>query len=301
MCCASSPPDAPTQRPDSTERDFQLRSAAPSLTTQHRSRWSAAFPADRILLKAICRPLCGLTFVALISGPAFGAPKSVVELFTSQGCSSCPAADKLIGEYAKRDDLLVLSFNVDYWDYLGWKDTLASPDNSDRQRAYAAARGDNDVYTPQVIVNGRDYVVGSDKAKIENALTTSAPLPIGIDLSEKEDAITVHIGEDKMVTHNRATLWLVFYKEEVSVPIERGENSGKTITYTNVVRKLRPIAMWKGEEMSVDLPKSEMAKAKTKRCAVLLQTENAAGLPGPVLGAAVLDEQRKSLETKPSN
>jgi hypothetical protein len=242
-----------------------------------------------------------LALAALISGPALSAPKSVLELYTSQGCSSCPAADKLVGEYAKRDDLLVLSFNVDYWDYLGWKDTLASRDNSDRQRAYAAARGDNDVYTPQVVINGRDYMAGSDKAKIDDALTKAAPLPIGIDLSEKDDAITVHIGEDKMVPHDRATLWLVFYKEEVSVPIERGENSGQTITYSNVVRKLRPIALWKGEEMSVDLPKSEMAKAKTKRCAVLLQTENDAGLPGPVLGAAMLDEQQPSVETKPSN
>jgi hypothetical protein len=251
-------------------------------------------------LKAICRPLFGLAIAALISGPAIGAPKSVVELFTSQGCSSCPAADKLIGEFAKRDDLLVLSFNVDYWDYLGWKDTLASPDNSDRQRAYAAARGDNDVYTPQVVVNGRDYTIGSDKAKIESALMRAAPLPIGIDLSEKDDAITVHIAKDSSAAR-RATLWLVFYKKEVSVPIERGENIGKTITYTNVVRKLHPIAMWKGEEMSVDLPKSEMAKAKTKRCAVLLQTENEAGLPGPVLGAAMLDEQQNSLETNPAN
>jgi hypothetical protein len=235
-----------------------------------------------------------------MSGPAFGAPKSVLELFTSQGCASCPPADKLIGEYAARGDLLTLSFNVDYWDYLGWKDTLASRDNSDRQRAYAAARGDNDVYTPQMIVNGRDYLVGSDKAKIDSALQSAAPLPVSIDLSAKDDAITVHIGKDESA-HRRATLLLVFYKEQVSVPIERGENVGKTVTYTNVVRKVMPIALWKGEEMSVDLPKSEMAKAKTKRCAVLLQTENDAGLPGPVLGAAILGEDRASLETNPAN
>ena len=252
---------------------------------------SAALVRDRILI-AICRPFFGLAIAALISGPALGAPKSVLELFTSQGCSSCPAADKLIGEYAARDDVLTLSFNVDYWDYLGWKDTLASRDNSDRQRAYAAARGDNDVYTPQVIVNGRDYVVGSDKAKIDAALQTASPLPIEIDLSEKDDAITVHIGADSTISHNRATLWLVYYQSKVSVPIERGENTGKTLTYSNVVRKLRPIAMWKGEEMSVDLPKSEMAKAKTKRCAVLLQTESKTGLPGPVLGVAMLNDTR---------
>src|SRR5690606_33757225 len=103
----------------------------------------------------------------------------------------CPPADKLIGEYADRDDILALSFNVDYWDYLGWRDTLASRDNSDRQRSYAAARGDRDIYTPQIIVNGREHLVGSDRSAVDTAIRQSAGLPIGIDLAETEDAITV--------------------------------------------------------------------------------------------------------------
>jgi hypothetical protein len=235
-------------------------------------------------------PVLGFAIAGiLVAGNAAASePKAVLELFTSQGCSSCPAADKLIAEYAERGDVLALSFNVDYWDYLGWKDTLASPDNTERQRAYAAARGDRQVYTPQVVVNGREHVVGSKRADIEAAIARSPGLPVKIELAEKEDAITVSLARNGGVAHN-ATLWLVFYKEKVSVPIERGENTGKTITYSNVVKKLRPIAMWKGDEMSVDLPKSEMAKAKTKRCAVLLQAETEGGLPGPVLGAAMLD------------
>jgi hypothetical protein len=230
--------------------------------------------------------------VLIAGGPAASEPKAVLELFTSQGCSSCPPADKLIGEYADRDDVLALSFNVDYWDYLGWKDTLANPDNTERQRAYASARGDRQVYTPQVVVNGREHVIGSKKAEIESAMARGPGLPVKIGLTEKDDAITVSLAKEDSVAHN-ATLWLVFYKSEVTVPIERGENTGKTVTYSNVVKKLRPIAMWKGDALSVDLPKSEMAKAKTKRCAVLLQTETEAGLPGPILGAAMLDYGRE--------
>lgn len=224
----------------------------------------------------------------LAAGPGASQPKAVLELFTSQGCSSCPPADKLLGEYAKRDDVLALSFNVDYWDYLGWKDTLGSPENSERQRAYAAARGDRQIYTPQIVVNGIDHVVGSNRSAIEAAIKHDGPLPVSIGLKEKDDAVTVTV--DKNGTEfDHASLWLAIYRSEVTVPIERGENTGRTISYSNVVRKLRPIAMWHGEEMSVDLPKSEMAKAHAKRCAVLLQAETEAGLPGRILGAATID------------
>jgi hypothetical protein len=235
-----------------------------------------------------------ITVLTTSGGLAASEPKAVLELFTSQGCSSCPPADKLIGEYADRDDILALSFNVDYWDYLGWKDTLASPENSDRQRAYASARGDRQVYTPQIVVNGREHVVGSNKSAIEAAIKSASGLPVDINLSETDDAVTVTIGQDSAIP-DRATLWLVFYQSEVSVPIKRGENTGKTVTYHNVVKKVRPIAMWKGDEMSVDLPKSEMTKTKTKRCAVLLQTETETGLPGPILGAAMLDHDLKQV------
>jgi len=236
-------------------------------------------------------PVSGALISAVLlfsAGPAVSEPKAVLELFTSQGCSSCPPADKVIGEYAERGDVLALSFNVDYWDYLGWKDTLANSDNSERQRAYANARGDRQVYTPQIVVNGVEHVVGSNRSAVAAALKRDSGLPVSIELAENDDSITVMV--DRNGTEiGRATLWLVIYENKVTVPIERGENTGKKVTYTNVVRKVRPIAMWSGGEMSVDLPKSEMTKANAKRCAVILQRETDAGLPGQVLGAAMLD------------
>lgn len=213
--------------------------------------------------------------------------KAVVELFTSQGCSSCPPADELLAEYADRDDVLALSLPVDYWDYLGWKDTLASPEHTQRQRAYANARGDMQVYTPQVVVNGVKHVVGSDERAIDAAIdSASERLPIPITMTPGTDSTTVTIGPSNNPDLKKGMIWLALYDEPVTVPIARGENTGRTIVYTNVVRKLRPIAMWTGEEMTVELPTSELVHAGVKRCAVILQTELDEGLPGPILGAA---------------
>jgi hypothetical protein len=224
------------------------------------------------------------------SSPAAADPRAVMELFTSQGCSSCPPADKLLGEIAERKDVLALSLPVDYWDYLGWKDTLASHDYSERQREYAQSRGDGDVYTPQAVINGSQGIVGSDRLAVETALkrATEQGFPVAIALTAGDDAVTVKIGAAAGAVAGRGTIWLVMYDRSVTVPIERGENSGHTLTYSNVVRKLRPIAMWKGETMTIDLPRSEMNQAKVERCAVLLQSEKAGGLPGPILGAAAI-------------
>jgi hypothetical protein len=248
-------------------------------------------------LRAISRPAIAPALAAIIAGLSGASawatesatiPKVVLELFTSQGCSSCPPADKLLGDYAKRPDVLALSFNIDYWDYLGWKDTLASHDNSERQRAYAAARGDRQVYTPQLVVNGASDVVGNRSAEIDAAVAAaeSAGLPVTVDLVQSDDAVSVKVGAAPSGGSRRGTIWLVLYDNSVAVPIRGGENGGSTVTYHNVVRKLRPIAMWKGEPMSIDLPKSELEHAKVERCAVLLQNETPAGLPGPILGAA---------------
>jgi hypothetical protein len=229
----------------------------------------------------------GGLLAAAVPAHADGA-KTVIELFTSQGCSSCPAADKLLAEYARRDGVLALSYNVDYWDYLGWKDTLANRDFSQRQRDYSTARGDSDVYTPQAVIDGRSDVAGSVRNEIEGAIAASGTgLSVSISMKQRGDAVTVNVGASPSEMPH-ATLWLVMYDRAVTVPIGRGENSGKTITYTNVVRKMRPIAMWTGAAMSVDLPKSEMEHAKADSAAVLLQTEVSDGLPGPILGAATL-------------
>ena len=235
--------------------------------------------------------LAGLVAGSLTAAvPAHAEIKGVIELFTSQGCNSCPPADKLLGEYAKSPDVLALSLNVDYWDNLGWKDTLASHDNTVRQRDYAEARGDGQVYTPQAVIDGRTHVVGSSKTAIEAALAKyPGGLPVPLSLSSTGDAINVAIGPSSEPQARHGTLWLVMYDPSATVAIERGENTGKTITYSNVVKKLRPIAMWKGEDMSVDLPMSELKHADAKGCAVLLQAETKDGLPGPILGAATIE------------
>src|SRR3954467_13863223 len=123
---------------------------------------------------------CCLAYVVVVvcssvapSSSAQAEPRAVIELFTSQGCSSCPAADKLAGELARDPSLVVMSLPVDYWDYLGWKDTLALPGHTNRQRAYSRSRGDREVYTPQVVVNGTIHTLGSDKDAIETAIANS--------------------------------------------------------------------------------------------------------------------------------
>src|SRR3984885_11898933 len=125
------------------------------MTHSFVSRWSGAL---------------GVCAIVAIVRPAHAEPRAVVELFTSQGCSSCPAADKVLGELAKDPNVIAISLPIDYWDYLGWKDTLADSRFTARQKAYSRARGDRDVYTPQVVVNGSAHVIGSDRTGIERAI-----------------------------------------------------------------------------------------------------------------------------------
>ncbi len=218
------------------------------------------------------------------------APVAVVELFTSQGCSSCPTADALLSKMANRDNVIALSMPVDYWDYLGWKDTLANPKFSERQRAYAHARGDGQIYTPQAVVNGLVHVNGADEGMIGNTIEkTGKAVAAGyvpIRLSEtKEQRLVVETGPAQAgVAAKEATLWLAVIATNVTVPIARGENQGKTITYSNVVRELMPIGMWNGKQMTVQLERHSFMRPGTDRCAVFLQQ----GKAGPIVGAALL-------------
>jgi len=220
--------------------------------------------------------------------PADAGPRAVLELFTSQGCSSCPPADRLLGEYINQDDVIALSFSVDYWDYLGWKDTLASPDYSQRQRDYATARGDRKVYTPQVVVNGARHAVGSNQSSIESAIRSVDGLPIDVKLVPDGDVIHLEIGAATDDSPDRAAIWLAVFDRAVTVDIGRGENRSRSITYNNAVRKLHRVAMWKGKPMSIDLPRSEINPSQHDGCAVLLQAESRSGLPGHVIGAAMV-------------
>lgn len=214
----------------------------------------------------------------------------VVELFTSQGCSSCPPADAVLGEMAGRSDVLALSFNVDYWDYLGWKDTLADPIFTARQKAYAHSRGDRAVYTPQAVINGMMHAVGSDRMGLKNALQSTGDRidkkAIDISVRRDGDTMVVETGKGRGILSwpKPATIWMVVFDDARTVKIERGENRGRTITYKNVVRRIEPIGTWKGDAMTLRVPLPADGNA---RCAVFLQEGNGRA-PGAILGAAKL-------------
>ena len=219
---------------------------------------------------------------ALLAGGGHAAEPIdvVVELFSSQGCSSCPPADRLLGELRGRPGVLALTFHVDYWDYLGWKDTLAGPDFSQRQYDYAKARGDLDVYTPQMVVNGTKHMVGSQRSEVFAVLEQSRiktwPVPVSIGDTGKELVVEAGAGSGE------ATLWVMPILDHVSVKIEKGEMAGREVVYVNVVRKLVPAAMWTGAATRVALPKDGLLTPDATGCVVLLQKDKL----GPVLGAA---------------
>lgn len=213
---------------------------------------------------------------------------TLLELFTSQGCSSCPPADKLLAEYGTKKDVITLSFSVDYWNYLGWHDTLSSPENSERQRDYALARGDGRVYTPQVVVDGIMHVNGSSEAAIEmamrNATSRLKDVRVPVSMHAEGNSLVVEIGAAPATSDMReATVWLAVAKDKETVAITRGENRGKKITYTHPVRELTPIGMWAGEKMTLRLPLKDLQTIGGDCLVAMVQVEGA----GPVLGAAV--------------
>lgn len=227
------------------------------------------------------------------SGSAFAQdatkPKAVVELFTSQGCSSCPPADKLLAKLAKRDDIIALTMPVDYWDYLGWKDTLAKSQFSNRQRSYARTRGDRQVYTPQVVVNGVVHAVGSRAYEVDTAINKSrrelAKRLVPVSMRLKDKKIIIQLGSaPEALEVRKGKLWLAVIEQKINVSIERGENHGKQITYSNVVRSLKPIGEWSGKSTTLQFDKSDFMVKGSDGCTILLQQGNS----GPIIGAAEL-------------
>jgi hypothetical protein len=222
------------------------------------------------------------------------AGNSVLELFTSQGCSSCPPADALLGELAEKPGIVALSYSVDYWNYLGWRDTLSSASNSDRQREYAKARGDGRVYTPQIVVDGLLHVVGSDENGIEQAMKDAAKrlanVRVPVSMRSEGDTLVIDVGAAPEESYTRkATIWLAIAKEEETVAITRGENRGRTLSYHHPVRDLSPVGMWNGEAMTLRLPLKDLKTMGGDCLIALVQVENY----GPVLGAAEFEVAAK--------
>lgn len=200
---------------------------------------------------------------------------TVVELFTSQGCSSCPPANANLIALSRRSDVLALSFAVTYWDRLGWKDIFGKEEFTERQYAYEPALGEAGAFTPQIVVNGRSSVVGSNLDEIE-ALIAREPLATGPSIQLSKDRATVGAGA---APASGADVWLVRYEAGViHVPVKRGENSDRTLPHGHVVRILTRIGAWTGQSADYSLPGSPGGL----RTAILVQTRNG----GPILAAA---------------
>ncbi|WP_377800400.1 DUF1223 domain-containing protein [Bosea eneae] len=215
-------------------------------------------------------------------------PKAVVELFTSQGCSSCPAADALFTELAKDPRLITLTLPVTYWDYLGWKDTLGQEAFSKRQKLYAKARGDGQIYTPQAVVNGSTHIVGSDRGGIDKLVKEQGKdgFPVKIDLTEADGALRINLGTAPFTGEKPGVVLLLQVSRTATVPIERGENSGKTVTYANVVRGISRIGEWNGAAATLTVPLETVRSAAKADSYVVLVQGDPYARQSAILGAA---------------
>jgi hypothetical protein len=215
--------------------------------------------------------------IAISASDAMAAkmtPLTVVELFTSQGCSSCPPANANLVKLAERTDVLALSFGVTYWDYLGWKDSFAKPEFTARQITYEPSLGRSGPFTPQIVVDGNADTVGNRLADIEGLISRHRP-DDGPQLSLYSGKVGIGTGK---APGGKADVWLVRYEPGVvEVPIARGENSGRTLPHANVVHSLTKLGSWTGEAIALSLPTAQ----GSLRTAVLVQTPNG----GPILSA----------------
>lgn len=218
----------------------------------------------------------------------------VVELFTSQGCSSCPPADAFLGKLAKRSDVLALSLHVDYWNYIGWSDPFSSPATTARQRAYSQSLGHRYVFTPQMVIDGKIQEVGSKTAKVTRAITLAkrqTPSKLRIKVVSKgagKAAVQLPASKPSASATASATVWLVGFDNLHTTPITSGENSGRTISYHNVVRAIRPIGSWGGNATEISFDLTHRGDAEFENCAIIVQR----GRAGPILGAVALPMSR---------
>ncbi len=230
--------------------------------------------------------IVGICAFAALTTAAAADPRAVVELFTSQGCSSCPPADKMLGELAKDPSLIALSLPIDYWDYLGWKDTLADSRFSARQKAYSAMRGDREVYTPQVVVNGVTHVLGSDRAGIEAAVARTGAdqdvMKVPVTLAKDGGHLNVSVAAS---AGHAGEIWICAISRSVPITIGRGENRGQEIVYHNVVRNVLKVGDWNGKAGSWSVPMENISRDGIDAAAVYVQDGNR-DRPGAMLGAA---------------
>lgn len=239
-----------------------------------------------IIRKAIV--LAALLLAGTATAEEHKAPKGVVELFTSQGCSSCPPADDMLKDLIRQGDVVALSYHVDYWNYLGWTDTLSSKENTDRQYGYAQSLGRSGVYTPQAVINGRDHIKGTELGTINGKISSLAAsnrgltVPVEARMHGKEIEIEISAGQGE------AEVVVAYFTKRQQVEVEKGENAGKKMEYWHSVYDVQSIGIWDGKPLKLTIPGKLMGKFKKDGCAVLLQTSGPGGEPGAIIGAAVL-------------
>ena len=219
-------------------------------------------------------------------------PKGIVELFTSQGCHSCPPADKLMGKLLEEEQVLGISWHVNYWDYLGWKDTFATEENTERQYRYAAAMRERRVYTPQAVINGRVHAVGSNEKQVRHLVAslerTDKGLLVPIDVTIKNDSLSVAIPPDSNNTN--ATIYLVSMKSKEDVEIPRGENRGKTLSYHSIAKKIQMLGMVNANGFSGEFPLIKFKHDKYDSYAFIVQQSDNNGNPKAIIGAAYIKD-----------
>jgi hypothetical protein len=232
------------------------------------------------------KPILWLALSMLIATPALAGERAapvVVELFTSQGCNSCPPADAYLGELSKRQDVLALSLHVDYWDYIGWRDPFAQHQFTERQREYSHALAQRYVYTPQIVVNGKLQGVGSDKGDIDQlitrALKDNSPRPV---IEVGNGTVSIERGPSEP-----AIVWLVTFDAQHRTSVARGENAGKRLANYNVVREWRELGRYQGEKVTLPMT-FDAATMGGRGCAILVQQRTNNG-PGPIIAAQVVD------------
>jgi hypothetical protein len=200
----------------------------------------------------------------------------LVELFTSQGCNSCPPADAYLGDLAKRKDVVALAFHVDYWDHIGWKDPFGDPAWSARQRKYSQALMSRQVYTPQMIVDGSQHAIGSDRRSVERLIADAAKRKRPtLEIARNPNGLTLRIGGA-----GEGEVWIVGYDPKHETKVPRGENAGKTLAEFNIVRGIRRVEAWKGGALTLTLAASELPPGAAH--VALIQEDDL----GPVLAVA---------------
>lgn len=214
-------------------------------------------------------------------------PLVVVELFTSQGCSSCPPADAFLQELAQHEDVLTLSLAVDYWDYLGWRDTLALKGHTERQYGYAEAHTDGMVYTPQMVINGTSAMVGNRRSEVTGAVEAkiaASPLHDMVAFSRDDSVFQITFsGHEK----GRYVLWLIPLRERAEIDVAKGENAGRQLSYVNIPLTWHNLGLWSGGEASFEFSLTDRLFAGADGCAVLVQEKLEKG-QGPIVAAAKL-------------